>query len=410
MRRRSTAAVVAAVAALLSMALLAGPAIADNEYVLVKKWGSKGSAIGQFDIPIDIDMASNGDLFVADADNDRVQAFDPNGAFRFAWSTSPTDPNADYGTFPRELALDPAGFVYVVDANSVAASHYEWTVNKYTTSGNFVQNVQVPDAGSFNVPDIATDSAGNLYMATYGDSGPRVLKVSPSGALLAQWSTPITGEIRNPNAIDVDAAGFVYVGVVGKIQSRFGTAAGMVHKFTGTGALVHSWGGFPAGPNAPGFYGIDDIEVGSDGSIFVLEEAGQRVQQFDSSARFLGRFEPRGDLSGIAVGGDGLLYATSFAEVEAYRPQPAAPKLKKKGKGRTRKRKISIKFSGAGAASFECRLTGNGVQKKLKRWRRCRSPKRYAGLGLGQKVFRVRGVDAAGTRGKPATKKWVIIP
>ena len=41
----------------------------------VTKWGSSGVGIGQFGRDMDISVASNGDIYVADADNSRVQVF-----------------------------------------------------------------------------------------------------------------------------------------------------------------------------------------------------------------------------------------------------------------------------------------------------------------------------------------------
>jgi hypothetical protein len=55
--------------------------------------------------------------------------------------------------------------------------------------------------------------------------------------------------------------------------------------------------------------------------------------------------------------------------------------------------------SPGGDPSFECRLERGA-------WKHCRSPLRYAGLGLGGHSFSVRAVGAAGRRGGSTRYRW----
>lgn len=48
-------------------------------------WGTKGSGPGQFDLPHSLDLDSNGNVYVADRENSRIQVFDSNGKFRREW-------------------------------------------------------------------------------------------------------------------------------------------------------------------------------------------------------------------------------------------------------------------------------------------------------------------------------------
>jgi DNA-binding beta-propeller fold protein YncE len=45
--------------------------------VFVSKWGTKGTAEGQFNYPSGVAVATDGTVFVADYDNDRIQKFLP---------------------------------------------------------------------------------------------------------------------------------------------------------------------------------------------------------------------------------------------------------------------------------------------------------------------------------------------
>lgn len=46
------------------------------------EWGKKGSKEGEFTVPHGISLDSNGNVYVADRENNRIQVFDPDGTFR----------------------------------------------------------------------------------------------------------------------------------------------------------------------------------------------------------------------------------------------------------------------------------------------------------------------------------------
>lgn len=74
-------------------------------------------------------------------------------------------------------------------------------------------------------------------------------------------------------------------------------------------------------------------------------------------------------------------------------------------KARLRKRIAKFRFASSEAGStFECKLD-------KKKFKPCRSPKKYRRLKPGKHVFQVRAVDAAGNRDKtPATRKFRVRP
>src|SRR2546422_805750 len=53
----------------------------------VTKWGSMGSGDGQFDGPIGLAVDRNGNVFVADILNHRIQKFDKSGTFMTQWGS-----------------------------------------------------------------------------------------------------------------------------------------------------------------------------------------------------------------------------------------------------------------------------------------------------------------------------------
>ena len=51
------------------------------------QWGSEGSGDGQFSLPADVAVDSSGNVYVADANNHRIQKFDSNDVFLTKWGS-----------------------------------------------------------------------------------------------------------------------------------------------------------------------------------------------------------------------------------------------------------------------------------------------------------------------------------
>lgn len=77
--------------------------------------GPRGKAPGQFNIPLEAATDDQGNLFVLDSGNFRVQVFSPQGEFLREWG----GPGAEFGRFARArgIAVGPDGNVYVSDAS-----------------------------------------------------------------------------------------------------------------------------------------------------------------------------------------------------------------------------------------------------------------------------------------------------
>lgn len=81
----------------------------DRNGVFVRAWGRKGMGPGEFDMPHAIDTDSQGRVFVADRQNDRVQVFDADGNFEAVWY--------QFGR-PSALYIDANDVLYVADSES----------------------------------------------------------------------------------------------------------------------------------------------------------------------------------------------------------------------------------------------------------------------------------------------------
>ncbi|HKP53503.1 MAG TPA: DUF2298 domain-containing protein [Chloroflexia bacterium] len=170
-------------------------------------YGPRGIAIGP-----------DGDVYVTDTGNKRVLIFDADGGFRRKIDSgmAPGKVAPDYPfSLPGELnepigvAVDAQGNVYVADTNNRR-------IQKFDATGKVVAQWPVAsgwEPGEYLEPFITVDSAGNLYATA--PTGKKVLKYGPDGTLLGEKSgagiSEPMGTLNLPTGIAVDAEGNSYV-------------------------------------------------------------------------------------------------------------------------------------------------------------------------------------------------------
>jgi DNA-binding beta-propeller fold protein YncE len=157
----------------LALLLIWAPPALATSYRFDFRFGGFGTAPGQFSQPqaLAIDP-SNGNVFVADTTNNRIQALTATGAVR-PWAAPATPLSQPTGIGVSPLA---AHDVYVSDTNNNRVVRYDQQGNQLgaiTLNGLGAGNLQLPRGIDF-------DSAGNVYVADTGSSH-RINVYSPAG-------------------------------------------------------------------------------------------------------------------------------------------------------------------------------------------------------------------------------------
>lgn len=82
---------------------------------IVRTIGTRGGNDGEFNLPKDLEVGPDGNLYVVDSGNFKVQVFSQEGEFIKSFGSLGTG----YGQLarPKGLAIDPAGNIYVADAS-----------------------------------------------------------------------------------------------------------------------------------------------------------------------------------------------------------------------------------------------------------------------------------------------------
>ena len=216
-------------------------------YVQQRVWGEQGSAEGQFQSPQGVATAT-GKVFVADAYNSRIQAFDPLGDFLITWGWGVKDGLVDAGDLhhllpggdragratarsaPRPGSPPSTRYVYVADFQNSR-------IQRFRSDGKGA----VPTWGSYGVGNtqfknpaaVAADFSGHVYVADTGNN--RIKKFSSTGGYLAKWGNAGSGDaqFQYPWGIAADPQGNVYVA---------DTYNNRVQKFSANGKFLAKWG------------------------------------------------------------------------------------------------------------------------------------------------------------------------
>ena len=185
--------------------------------------GDNGPATSaQLDEPLSVAVDSAGNLYIADRRN-RIRKVSNGVITTVAGGGSSLGDNgpATSAEFsPGGIALDSAGNLYIADS----LNHRVRMVSKgliTTVAGNGTvwfsgDNGPAISAQLYNPRDLALDPAGNLYIA---DGNDRVRKVSNGvittvaggGASFRDNVPAISGQLQDPHGVAVDSAGNLYI-------------------------------------------------------------------------------------------------------------------------------------------------------------------------------------------------------
>jgi sugar lactone lactonase YvrE len=318
--------------------------------------GSSGSTDGtnstaRFSSPGGLDVDSSGNLYVADYNNDTIREVSPVGTnwvvstlAGLAGSPGSADGTNSAARFngPDDVAVDSAGNLHVADSvnstiRQMTPVGTNWVVTTLAglATGGPGSADGMTSAARFSSPiGVSVDSAGNLYVADYGND--TIRQVTPAGmattlAGLAGVSgtnngTGSAARFNNPADVAVDSTGNLYVADWASHTIRQMTPVGtnwVVTTIAGTPGVS----GFVSGlgttakfdyPNGLAVDASNNVYVADTGNAAVRKVALVGTNWFVTtvSTSFSGP-------TGVAVGPDGNIYVADYYSHTIRKMTPA---------------------------------------------------------------------------------------
>jgi len=288
-------------------------------------WGSTDGtgAAARFYDPTGVATNSGGDVYVADTLNNTIRKITPAGVVTTLAGASSVSGSTD-GTgaaalfyYPQGVATDSAGNVYVAD--SLNDTIRRITPNAVVTTLAGTAGVQgsadaTGSAARFNYPtSVATDNAGNLYIADAGNN--TIRKITSGGGVTTlagragvQGSADGSGStalFSGPVGVATDNAGNVYVADASNSTIRKITPTGVVTTLAGTAGATGSADGTGT---AARFSLPQGVATDGAGNLYVSDGANNNIRKITPA----GVVTTLAGTAGVEGSADGTGAAASF--------------------------------------------------------------------------------------------------
>ena len=280
--------------------------------------GQQGSSDGtgsaaSFNFPDGVAVDSEGNVYVAEVDVHEIRKITPSGVVTTlagsAGQVGSSDGTGSAARFdcPEGVAVDSEGNVYVADVWNQEIRKISPFGVVTTLAGSAGQQGSTDGTGSaarFYLPQgVAVDSAGNVYVAEYGNDDIR--EITPSGAVstLAGFAgeagssdgTGSDARFDGPQKVALDGAGNVYVADYDNDEIREISPSGVVTTLAGSAGQAGSSDGTGS---AARFSGPCGVALDSDGNLYVADTWNDEIRKIGSTG---------------LVSGDTAAFAESYA-------------------------------------------------------------------------------------------------
>jgi sugar lactone lactonase YvrE len=271
------------------------------------------SDIAQFKAPEGVAIDGQGNIIVADRDNNVIRKITPRGEV----STIAGTGTAGYADGPANTAMFKSPFKLTIDNdnNIIIADRDNFKIRKLTPDG-VVSTIAGSTSGfadgsgssaKFAQPlDVAVDAIGNIYVAD--NTNHRIRKITPSGTVSTLAGSGTAGYadgtgtdamFKNPSGLTLDNSGNIIVADRINNLVRKVTPDGVVTTVAGT-----TTAGGSDGPAADAtFNNPYGVAVGNDGNIYVA----------DLTSALIRKVAPDGSVTTIAGSGSGFADGLSNA-------------------------------------------------------------------------------------------------
>lgn len=155
--------------------------------------------------PLDVDVTSGGNIYIADSGEGLVKVYDPSGRYLFKFGKRGTGP----GQFLAPVGIAVASNrIYVSDSVTMR-------VQEFDLKGNYIKDLLTAKLtkiiGALRPVGVEVDSGDNIYLTDVFYQ--RVVKLNAQGELLLSFGKAGSGpgQFLYPNDVTVDKQGTIFV-------------------------------------------------------------------------------------------------------------------------------------------------------------------------------------------------------
>jgi trimeric autotransporter adhesin len=192
---------------------------------------------------------------------------------------------------PVSVVSDGEGGFYVASENQYRVFHVAADGRIYLVAGNGIRGFSGDDGPATMAQlgfasGVAVDSAGNLFIADFGNN--RIRKVTPSGIISTVAGNGVRGfsgdggpaasaQLTSPGSVAMDSAGNLFIADYGNSRIRKVTPSGIISTVAGNGNRGFSGDGGSA--TAASIYGPSAIAVDLTGNLYLADETENRIRR-----------------------------------------------------------------------------------------------------------------------------------
>jgi len=241
--------------------------------------GSVGTGNGQFKHPAGVASDAQGNIWVVDMENGRLQKFDKEG--KYITKFGKEGKGKCELIRPKSVAIDSEGHIWVDDAGNYRVTEFNEAGECFTQFGE----MGTKEGQFFDAESIAIDAKDNIWVGdTYNH---RLQEFSSEGKLIkvVQPESGKSGHMENPGSITIDPAGNIWV--VDWMSSR-------VIEFNEEGSYLREFAFKGIGSGDGQFKHPDAISVDANGCVWIGDEGNDRVQVLTEEGEYITKFGTSG--------------------------------------------------------------------------------------------------------------------
>jgi len=234
-----------------------------------------GTGNDQFRFTEDVTVdQTNGNIYVVDGSNHRIQVFDANRNYLATIGTGTSGSGNDQLSGPYGIAIDNQRRIFVADRSNHRVQVFDANRNYLATigtgtSGNANDQLSSPEG-------VATDANGNIYVADSGNGRVQIFNSS---------FTYLTTMNNSANDVAIGPSGIIYL--VLETDFALGFITGRVDGFDSNFNRLFTLGNSSLPGGEDDFNRPEKLAVASNGNVFVGDTRNNRIQVFDPFGNFV---------------------------------------------------------------------------------------------------------------------------